>query len=249
MTDSASEQFDLSMDLTRSRLHEQIADKIQEMVTARKLQPGGKLPADRRLAEMLQVSRPTVREALHLLEHRGFLVMKPGSGTYVTKMGSEFIVQSVDRFFSMTDCSFEDLLQVRELLEPGAAALAAVNATAEDRAALEESFTALDAAFRSGDPKWLATTNADFHKAIASASGNQLLAAMSDSIAHLVIKWTEKTSTVVFDEDTDRLHREIVQAILDRNPEGARAAAATHVQLSRRAYQARRKAVDGNQSV
>jgi GntR family galactonate operon transcriptional repressor len=156
-------------------------------------------------------------------------------------MGSEFIVQSVDRFFTMTDCSFEDLLQVRELIEPGAAALAAINATPEDRAALEENFTALDAAFRSGDPKWLATTNAAFHKAIASASGNQLLAAMSDSIAHLVVKWTEETSTNVFNEDTDRLHREILQAIMDRNPERARTAAATHVQMSWQAYRARQR--------
>jgi GntR family transcriptional repressor for pyruvate dehydrogenase complex len=243
MTDGNNEHYE-TMELTRSRLHEQIADKIQEMVSARKLKPGGKLPPDRQLAEMLQVSRPTVREALHLLEHRGLITMKPGSGSFVSKINSQYIVQSVDRFFSMTDCSFEDLLQVRELIEPGAAALAATNANAEQRTVLTEKFTALDEAFKSGNPKRLATTNAEFHKAIASASGNQLLAAMSDSIAHLVAKWTEQTSAEVFNEDTDRLHTEILQAIMERESERARAAAATHVQMSRKAYQLRQQSAE-----
>lgn len=221
------------INLTRERLHEQIADKIQQLITAQELQPGDRLPPDRKLAAMLNVSRPTVREALRLLQHRGLVTMKPGSGTYVTQMGSEPVVRSVERFFSARDCSFEHLMQVRELLEPGTAALAALHATPDDIEALRRGVEALEQAFQSGRPDQLALAESDFHTAVGNASGNPLLAAITASITHLVRIWTRESSTTIVNTDANRSHRMILQAILDRDPNRAREASELHTRSNR----------------
>jgi len=148
-------------------------------------------------------------------------------------MGPEPVIRTIERFFSVRDCSFEALMQVRELLEPGTAALAAVKATPEDIETLRQGVETLEQAFRSGDPKQLALADSEFHVAMANASGNQLLAALTAGIAHLVRKWTEEVSTTVFAEDVNKSHRVILQAIADRDPDRAREACTSHMRMAR----------------
>jgi len=219
--------------LTRKGLHVQIADKIQGLITSQELQPGDRLPPDRQLAEMLSVSRPTVREALRLLHQRGLVDVKPGSGTYVTRMGPGPVIQTIERFFSVRDCSFEDLMQVRDLLEPGTAALAAVEATPEAIETLGQRVEAVEQTFQSGNPAQLALADSRFHVELAIASGNQLLVALTAGIAHLVRKWTEELSSTVLAEDVNKSHRVILQAIANRDPDRAREACALHMRLAR----------------
>ena len=125
--DNADKKFEIyrNIKIENQGLVERIANKIQELIISRELKQGDKLPPDRTLSELMNVSRPTVREALRLLQHRGLVKIKPGSGTTVTIMGVKSIIESMDRFFSMSEGSFKDLMQVRKLLEPGTAALAA----------------------------------------------------------------------------------------------------------------------------
>jgi GntR family transcriptional repressor for pyruvate dehydrogenase complex len=221
------------IDLVRERLHEQIAGNIQELVAARELQPGDRLPPERDLAEFLNVSRPTVRDALRLLQHRGLVTMKPGSGTYVTEMGTAPVAESIERFFSVKDCSYEDLMQVRELLEPGAAAMAAANATPEDIRILRQGVETLEQAFQLHDSKRLALAESSLHRAIVNASKNELLIAVYAGIAHLVEKWIGQTSTVVFAEDVNKHHRVILDAIAAGDLDRAREAMASHMRMSR----------------
>jgi DNA-binding FadR family transcriptional regulator len=221
------------INLTRERLHVQIADRIQGLIAEQKLQPGDRLPPDRLLASMLEVSRPTVREALRLLQHRGLVYAKPGSGTYVTEMGSGPIIQSIERFFSARECTFEDLMQVRDLLEPGTAALAAISASPEDIEGLRQRVLVLEEAFHSGDPSRLASADSGFHVELAKASGNQLLAALTASFAHLNEKWTEQVSSSVLAEDVNKSHRAIVEAIADGDAERARQMCEAHMEMAR----------------
>ncbi len=158
---------------------------------------------------------------MRLLEHRGLVVRRAGSGTYVIPMSSDPVVESLDRFFWVTESSFEDLAQVREMIEPGAAALAAVHASEEDMARLLETVHALEEAFATGQPIRLSQAEAEFHGALAKASGNQLLAAITASLNHLTEKWTMKHSSVVFDADVNHTHRMIVEAIVARDPDRA----------------------------
>ena len=219
--------------VSRGSLHQQIADRIQTFIVERRIRPGQRIPSDRALAKTLSVSRPTVRAALHLLQHRGLVSIKPGSGTYVASLGSAPIIESVERFFSVKDCSFEDLMQVRELVEPGASALAAANATLEDIEVLEQKVEALEVAFDTGNPRALAFADSEFHTAVGNASHNPLLAAIAASITHLVRDWTEESSAKGFVPEVNRTHRMILQAIIDRKPEEARKASRSHTSLAR----------------
>jgi len=219
-------------DLARERLHVQIADRIQQLIAEQKLKPGDRLPSDRLLSSTLSVSRPTVREALRLLQHRGFVYAKPGSGTYVTEVGAGPIIQSIERFFSARECAFEDLMQVRDLLEPGTAALAAINASPKDVEGLTQKVLALEEAFKSGDPRRLASADSDFHVELAKASGNQLLAALAASLSHIHEKWTEQLSSLVLAEDVNKSHRAILEAIETNDPERARQMCKSHMEMA-----------------
>ena len=232
-----SAQMYNEINLNRGPLHEQIADRIQDMITTQRIQAGQKLPNERDLAKMLGVSRPTVREAMRLMQHRGLISRKPGGGTYLIQMSTETVSDSLSRYFWIKDCSYEDMFQVREALEPAAAALAAQRATAEDMLMLEDKLETLTAGFLSGDPRSLAQTDSDFHIAIAQASGNPLLAAMCIGIDELVRKWNEKSSAEIFDEPATQSHRAILLAIKDCDPQRARDAAIAHIYLSRQVFE------------
>lgn len=232
------------INLARGPLHQQIADRIQEMVTTQRIQPGEKLPTERDLAQMLGVSRPTIREAMRLMQHRGLVSRKPGGGTYLIHLGTDAVAESVERYFWVKDCSYDDMMQVREMLEPNAAGLAAQNVTPEGLALLADKLEQLKLGFQSGDPRKLASTDSAFHIAIADASGNKLLAAMCASIDHLVRRWNEISSAEVFDEPATKSHQTIFEAIRDRDPARARAAAQSHIETSRQVFErsgARRK--------
>jgi GntR family transcriptional repressor for pyruvate dehydrogenase complex len=222
--------------LDRKGLHEQIADKIQRLVVEQEFQPGNKLPPERELAKMLNVSRPTVSEAMRLLQHRGLVDRRPGSGTYLIKMRLDALVEPIRRFISFADCSLGDLMQVRELLEPGAAALAAVNATPEDIEILKQRVEAIDSAFQSQDPEKLAVTDSQFHIEVANASGNELLAAITGGISQLVTDWLEQYTRHVFNEDNIKAHHLILEAIAERSPDRARQVCASHIQASRQIF-------------
>ena len=224
--------------LMRKRLHVQIADKIQELIAAQQLQPGDRLPPERQLAETMNVSRPTVREALRLLEQWGLVAIRPGSGTRVVRMNSDPVVESLQRFVRVTDCSFDEMMKVRELLEPEAAAGAAVNATSDEIDVLRQRLEKLEQAFQSRDPRLLALAETQFHNAMANSSGNPLLAALTDGTAQLFLRWAEKTASLGFAEDVHQSHRVIVQAIADRDPDRARQACMSHLQMSRSAVAA-----------
>jgi GntR family transcriptional regulator, transcriptional repressor for pyruvate dehydrogenase complex len=228
--------------LNRGPLHEQIADKIQDMVTTQRILPGEKLPTERDLAKRLGVSRPTIREAMRLMQHRGLVTRKPGGGTIVIPMGTDSLTESLARYFWVKECSHEHLMQVREILEPNAAALAAGAATPEDVRALEEKIDILNGAFVAGDPKRLAQADSEFHVAIAEIAGNPLLAAIIVGIDHLVRTWNEITSAEILDEGSTKSHLPILLAIKDGDPARAREAAAVHIALSRQVFQRTRSA-------
>ncbi len=232
--------------LTREQLHEQIADAIQSLVVAQKLTPDERLPPERELAKALNVSRPTLREALRLLQSRGLLERKPGSGTYVKQMSPAPIIKSVESFFLVSDCSYTDLMQVRLLLEPCASALAATQASADDLGLLEQRLEAIEAAFDTGDATRLAAADAQFHMQVARACGNRLLAAMEAAIDHLVREWTRVSAARVFDRQVMEQHRAILAAIRAHAPEAAQAAMAAHIRRQEGILQ---KALKGNADV
>jgi DNA-binding FadR family transcriptional regulator len=164
-------------DAVRTRhTFEEAAGQIAEKVRAGELRLGDKLPTERDLAVQMEISRPTLREAVRVLVDAGVLEVRrgPGGGMFVASdvVPVELVRQrSSDRLGEVAP-----VLEARRMIEPGVAQLAAQRATPEDLAALERSIAAMRAIVERGygpeDEDRFLQLDMQFHLALARASGN-----------------------------------------------------------------------------
>src|SRR5207244_7002097 len=124
---------------------------IQEMVNSHKLQVGDSLPPERDLADLFKVNRTTVREAIHLLRERGLVERKNRKGTRIVTIPPASVGAAIERYAILNDCRQWHLYEVRLVLEPRAAALAATNAEPADLLKLEAAVNRLEESWASED--------------------------------------------------------------------------------------------------
>ena len=114
------------------RLYEQIVAQIETRILNGELRPGDKLPSERELAEQFGVSQTAIREAMKALTQKGLVEIHPGRGTYVTDSTSQAIRHSIDLLVKIgSEDGIRDLVEVREIIEPEIAGLAAFRASEE----------------------------------------------------------------------------------------------------------------------
>ena len=219
-----------SVKLRRQNLNEQIADTIQGMINSQKLRLGDRLPSERELASLLGVNRATVREALRLLQQRGLVDMKAGSGTYVIQMPPQVVGQAIGRYFASRNCTQGDLQAVRAVVEPEIAALAATNAEAEDLESLGQALAELEEGWASGDDDRFVMADADFHLALAVASHNDLFIAIVSGLSLVMRDWLYTTHRLRRAEESLAQHRRIYEAVVARDP--ARASETMQVHMA-----------------
>jgi len=122
-----------------SRLYEQIVQQIEDSILKGDLSEGSQLPAERDLAKQFGVSRTAVREAIKALQEKGLVDAFPGRGTFVTKGTSNSMRRYLDRLIKSGEPDgWAHVVEMREILEPEIAALAAVRATDQDLATMRE---------------------------------------------------------------------------------------------------------------
>jgi GntR family transcriptional regulator, transcriptional repressor for pyruvate dehydrogenase complex len=208
---------------------DQAIEGIRQLIARGEVGPGGRLPKENELAAKLGVSRGSLREAVRALELIGVVEARQGDGTYVTSLDASRLMDVVSVLIDFShERSLLELLEVRRLLEPAAAALAAARATPADLAAIHEAMGAME---RASQPEALVAGDAAFHAAIATATGNPALASLLDNLAGPTIRarvWRAATETRAV-ADTLAEHRRILDALEVRDPELARAASAMHV--------------------
>lgn len=170
--------------LRRKSVSERVADTLREYIETR-LEPGDRLPSERELGQRLGVGRTTLREGLRILESERRVTVRAGSGAYVTVPGE---TTPFALWPQRLDATVEELLQVRLLLEPAAAALAAVSerTRAEKEAPLEPSLAALESATDEGQLERRVEADLAFHMAVAKLGGNVVLVTVLDRIAELL---------------------------------------------------------------
>ena len=152
-----------------------IADQIAGRIRAGDFPRGSRLPSERELAEQLQVSRASIREALIALEIEGYVEVRVGSGVFVTAREGAAPPAPAPAA-GAEDIGPFDLLEARMLIEPECAALAAQQATPAQLAAIRAAHEGMSLTDMPGQH------DRAFHSAIAAACGNAALAA---SVAHL----------------------------------------------------------------
>lgn len=216
-----------------SRLYEQIVRQIENSITKGSLKEGEQLPAERELAQQFGVSRTAVREAVKTLREKGLVEAYAGRGTFVTNGTARSMRHTLDRV--MRGGPFEGavhLVQVREILEPEIAALAAQRADEDALSAMRESITVMDAARL--DPEGFIEGDLDFHLALAEAAGNPVILSLIDSIVGLLRE--QRMRTYYVDGGPGRgqyHHKRILEAIERRDPQGARDAMCAHLRQVR----------------
>jgi len=168
-----------------SRLYEQIVQQVEESIRKGAMKPGDQLPPERELAQQFGVSRTAVREAVKALREKGHVEAYPGRGTFITDGTSHAIKQSLDRMIRIAQPEGSGFLaEVREILEPEIASLAAVRADAQDIAAMREPIAVMDEARKDSDA--FIEGDLDFHLALAEAAANPLILSLIDSIVGLL---------------------------------------------------------------
>lgn len=205
----------------RGRLSEQVVTELESMM-AEEYPAGARLPKEAELAERFRVSRIVIREAMKLLEGRGVVEVRAGSGTFTVGPSLEKVKESLLRLFqdqpSPTLADMEQMLEIREVLEETVASLAAVRATEADIAEMESALAAMEAG--NGGPE---TIEADlrFHRAVMKAAHNRYFEIMLDPLTSLVVQQIMLTDSY---EVGPALHRKVAEEIRKGSSVGARQA-------------------------
>lgn len=216
------------------KLSQGIIRQIELLILRGILRPGERLPSERELSERMDVSRPSLREALAELQHRGLLTTRPNAGVYVADvMGSAFAPALVD-LFSRHDEAVFDYIAFRRDLEALAAERAARLASDTDLQVIDAIFTRMEAAHQKRDPSDEAALDAQFHLAIIEASHNVVMLHMMRSMFDLLREGVFYNRQMMFKVRTTRealldQHRAINAAIQSRDPSAARSAVEAHL--------------------
>jgi len=150
-----------------------VVSEICRLIRQRVYKAGDRLPPERELAEQLQVSRPTLREALRVLELTGIVESRHGGGTFIQDMSSVGIVSPLAMVLEATGDIVGDLWEARIIFEPAIAARAAIRATSDDIEHLERLVATLEQSIEAGEPDEVTVQiDRDFHIALAPTSGN-----------------------------------------------------------------------------
>ena len=216
--------------LTRS----DIAAQLEAEVLAGELEPGTKLPSERELAQRLGVSRPLVREALRSLVERGLVEVSPGRGAFVRAASTADAARPLGSHYRRQNVTVNHLIEVRTMIEPHAARLAATRASEAEIEALREAVEQNDAAeFVLERARWDIT----IHRLVARMAHNPVVEATFESIATLVFELMLRSlSDPAVVAASAPYHRGVYEAIRDRNPEAAYDAMLAHHESGRLVY-------------
>ncbi|MEC3952989.1 FadR/GntR family transcriptional regulator [Nocardia sp. CDC153] len=202
--------------------------RIKAMIVSGDLRPGSRLPREADLAAELGVSRNSLREAVRALSLVRILDVRQGDGTYVSSLEPNSLLDAMSFLLEFhQDDSVLDILGVRRILEPAATALAAQRMS---EAEIEHLRTLAEPPPSSSVTDLLAL-DLSFHAAIATASGNKVLASLLDSLSMPTTRariWRGITEEGAF-ERTVAEHRGICDAIAAHDPDLAHARALAHV--------------------
>lgn len=216
-----------------SRLYEQIVQQIEDSILKGTLKSGDQLPSERELALKFGVSRTAVREAVKALHEKGLVEAYSGRGTFITNGTSEAVRQSINLMMRIDQADgSENLAEVRQILEPEIAALAATRIQAPQLALMREAYSVMNSALKDADA--YIEADLDFHLALAEAAENPLILSLLDSIVGLL---REQRIKIFFEkggpERGQYHHARILAAIEKRDAEAARAAMRNHLRQVR----------------
>lgn len=220
--------------MEKQTLAETAAQRLLHIIQENGYGAGDKLPTEMELSEVLSVGRNTVREALRLLMSRNIVVIRQGSGCFISDKNG--VSDDPLGFFMMENRRklTEDLIQVRIMLEPPIAALAAQNAELKDIECLEEILIELEQLIKNKED--YSEKDSLFHAKIAICSHNLVMTNLVPVITDGIRIFAQNVSETEYDQ-TLLSHRKIFEAIRDKKPVEAQQAMYFHLMYNYNRYQ------------
>lgn len=206
-----------------SAASERLVEAIRDLILGERLRPGTHLGSERALIDSSGLSRPTVREAIRILEREGMVRVKPGpgGGLIVRGMDHTLTTRALGDLLEYEATPPQDFLEARAEIEATCARLAALRATERDLKSITDALVELESTARV-DSAFIAESNLRFHLAIAEASHNHVLLRMAQSLLHLVLRSSIRVDyTAPLKAEMIRAHRRVLDAIQGRDPGAA----------------------------
>lgn len=214
--------------IRRNKVYEEVALQLERLIL-KKLHPGDKLPAERELAEMLKVSRGSIRDAIRSLELMGLVEPRQGVGTVVCEVSAESLISPLTGLLVRQEQHISELLDFRKMLEPSLAARAASRATAEEIAELENILARQEEKISRGE--LAIDEDSEFHYNVAVASNNSVVLKLLDVLMDLLRESRERSLQMVGRPQRSLSgHRRILAAIKRHDTEGAKVAMRRHIE-------------------
>lgn len=203
--------------------------KIKDMIISGELSAGDRLPPEKELSEKLGLSRSSLREAVKALEIIRVLDVRRGDGTYVTSLEPKLLTEAMSFIVDLhQDKSILDIFEVRRILEPAAAAMAASRITAEQIAALRAAMENID---NSTSVESLVDHDLIFHGLITAAADNAYLASVLDALSSSTVRariWRGLTQDKAVDR-TLAEHAAIIEALERGDADLAKSLLTVHI--------------------
>jgi GntR family transcriptional repressor for pyruvate dehydrogenase complex len=195
---------------------ELVVEHVRRLILNGDLQRGVQLPGERELVRSLGVSRSSVRGGLRALVGKGVLVTRHGAGTFVADGPPVLDSEPLSLLAALHGFTRAEMFEARRTLEVGVAGLAAERARGEDLAAISEEVTGMFASI--DDPQAFLVHDIRFHRSVATASANPILASIVEMVSTLFYEERRKTANLSADpRSVAQMHRRIYHAIRDRD--------------------------------
>jgi GntR family transcriptional repressor for pyruvate dehydrogenase complex len=201
------------------RLYQRIVEQIEDAIASGELKPGERLPSERELVAQFGASRPTVREALRVLESSGVVRSRPGdpNGPEILPFSPSGLAKQMTRLARVEQMSIADLVSFRMILDGSANMLAARLRSEDELAAIEKTIAVMETAIEEGYDRF-SEADVAFHDAVALASRNALIQVCNNVVRGVVLslisdKVTRARNSKALMRESLQHHKEVLQAI------------------------------------
>jgi len=210
-----------------TKVYETVISQLKEKIFLGELGPGQPLPPERVLADMMGVSRASIREALKILEFMGLIKCKHGEGTFISTLNSEILVDKLNSVSATeTDTLLLDLLELREIIEPKIIELAIKRGTKEELDNIEKSLNFEGVL----DEESFYMIDAGFHLAIARASHNTYAISLMETMLDMIHETEKRTISLSRKRECIvQEHKDILKHIKSKDKERALIAIQNHL--------------------
>lgn len=230
MTTAKNKKFKPVNNESNNNISQEVVSNLRDMIHRGEIKAGDKLPPERDLAKLLNVSRPTLRAGIRSLVAIGVLQSKQGAGTFVVNNeGPPSLDGNQLRLLaSLRGFTSAEMFEARLALEMAVAGLAAERATPETLASLAEELAGIFGSI--DEPEQFLVHDMNFHQLVATASNNRILTSLMNMVTTILFDVRSKTVKRARDlKESAEMHRLIYRAIRDKNPEAAKNAMRDHL--------------------